>query len=101
MWRLSKPGMTTNDFVPNKVCVETTKESLEPGDLILNPSHHVAIFESWANSQKTAYWLLEEEGTAYGTVRRQTTYPYGSMTGFFPCKVKLACSEEPANLAQE
>jgi hypothetical protein len=38
---------------------------------------------------------MEEEGTAYGTVRRQQTYPYGSATGFFPCKVKIACAEEP------
>jgi hypothetical protein len=45
---------------------------------------------------------MEEEGTAYGTVRRQQTYPYGSATGFFACKVKLACSEEPEeNLQSE
>lgn len=93
-WRLSKPGLTTRDFVPNKVCVETTKDKLEAGDLILHPDHHVVVFHEWANAQKTIYWLMEEEGTAYGTVRRQTTYPYGSATGFFPCKVKNACSEE-------
>lgn len=87
--------MTTRDFIPNKICIETTKENLEKGDLILKPDQHVAIFDGWSNTQKTTYWLMEEEGTAYGTVRRQQTYPYGSATGFFPCKVKIACAEEP------
>jgi len=62
------------------------------GDLILKPGQHVAIFHEWANSQKTAYWLMEEEDSAHGTVRRQQTYPYGSGTGYFPCKVKIACA---------
>ncbi len=94
-WMLAKPGMTTHDFVGAKVCHQTTKENLQEGDFMLNPEHHVAIFLSWANSAKTEYWLMEEEGTAYGTVKRQTSFPYGSMSGFFPCKVELACSDNP------
>jgi len=43
-WKLAKPGITTGQFVPNKVCVQTTKDKLERGDLILAPNHHVAIF---------------------------------------------------------
>ena len=50
-WRLSKPGLTTRDFVPNKVCVNTTKENLEAGDLILSPDHQVVIFHDWAHAR--------------------------------------------------
>jgi hypothetical protein len=58
VWRLSKPGLTTGDFVPAKVCSQTTKDQLERGDLILNPSHHVAIFDGWVDGSKTTYWLM-------------------------------------------
>lgn len=43
-WRLSKPGLTTRDFVPQKICTETHKDNLLRGDLILAPDHHVVIF---------------------------------------------------------
>ncbi len=43
-WKLSKPGITTEQFIHNKVCVKTTKDNLERGDLILAPGNHVAIF---------------------------------------------------------
>lgn len=61
---------------------------------MLAPNHHVAIFDGWVDGAQTTYWLLEEEGTNYGTVRRQQKYPYGSATDFFPCKVLVACPGE-------
>ena len=91
MWRLPKPGYTTWEFEPNKVCAKTTKDRLEKGDFILAPHHHVGIFDGWVDSSKTHYWLIEEGGTKVGTVRRQQLYPYGNTTEYYPCKVLIAC----------
>jgi hypothetical protein len=38
------------------------------------------------------YWKKKELLTELSEDNK--TYPYGSLTGFFPCKVKLACAEE-------
>ena len=67
---------------------------------MLAPDHHVAIFDGWIDSGKTRYWLMEEEGSAYRTVRREQAYPYGSATDFFPCKVLIACGQQN-NLSED
>ena len=38
---------------------------------------------------------MEEYGTPNGTIKRKQSYPYGSATDFFPCKVSLACEDGP------
>jgi hypothetical protein len=55
-WQLARPGLTTGQFVPSKVCSQTTKANLKEGDLILAPNHHVVVFHEWVDSAKTTYW---------------------------------------------
>ncbi len=94
-WKLAKPGPSTGEFLGAKVCYKTSKEHLEPGDFMLAPNHHVTVFLHWTNAQNSSYMCMEEEGSPWGTVKREMTYPYGSQTDFFPCKVTSACSQYP------
>ncbi|MFF3429994.1 FG-GAP-like repeat-containing protein [Streptomyces sp. NPDC002602] len=62
------------------------KESLKPGDILLNPdpgaSGHVVIFNGWANAEHTRYDAYEQAGST-GAVHRQIPYPYFSGHGTF------------------
>ncbi len=54
-----------------------TKDALQTGDILLYAGDHVVLFDAWANSAHTSYWVYEET-PAYGAVHRQITYPYPS-----------------------
>ncbi|MFJ5552564.1 FG-GAP-like repeat-containing protein [Streptomyces sp. NPDC093225] len=62
------------------------KESLKPGDVLLNPdpgaSGHVVIFNGWANAEHTRYDAYEQAGSV-GAVHREIPYPYWSGHGTF------------------
>jgi hypothetical protein len=56
------------------------KDDLAAGDVLLladgTPlTRHVAIFESWTDGRRTAYWALEQLGGT-GTTHRVIGYPY-------------------------
>lgn len=64
------------------------KSDLRPGDVLLNytakgGAKHAIIFESWANSKKTAYIGLEQTGASGvdKAVRRKIPYPYFNRQG--------------------
>ncbi|MFJ1868743.1 FG-GAP-like repeat-containing protein [Streptomyces sp. NPDC088097] len=63
-----------------------SKESLKPGDILLNPESgangHVVIFNGWANADHTQYDAYEESGSV-GAVHREIPYPYFSGHGTF------------------
>ncbi|MEV7730368.1 FG-GAP-like repeat-containing protein [Streptomyces sp. NPDC087917] len=62
------------------------KESLKPGDVLLNPDSgadgHVVIFNGWTSSDHSTYDALEESGSS-GAVRHSIPYPYYSGHGTF------------------
>ncbi|MER5731821.1 VCBS repeat-containing protein [Streptomyces sp. NPDC002138] len=62
------------------------KESLKPGDILLNPdpgaSGHVVVFNGWANAEHTRYDAYEQAGST-GAVHREIPYPYFSGHGTF------------------
>ncbi|WP_053693097.1 FG-GAP-like repeat-containing protein [Streptomyces sp. WM6372] len=62
------------------------KDSLKPGDIMLNPdpgaSGHVVIFNGWANAEHTRYDAYEQAGSV-GAVHREIPYPYFSGHGTF------------------
>jgi cell wall-associated NlpC family hydrolase len=82
-WGLARPGIDTTRF-PN-ISTRISKASLKRGDILLNRSAgnngHVAIFQKWANSGKTAYVGYELSGS--GIHHRTITYPYFSGYGTF------------------
>ncbi|MFJ2740007.1 FG-GAP-like repeat-containing protein [Streptomyces sp. NPDC087440] len=63
-----------------------SKESLKPGDILLNPnsgaSGHVVIFNGWANAEHTKYDAYEQAGSV-GAVHRTVDYPYFAGHGTF------------------
>ncbi|WP_328964792.1 FG-GAP-like repeat-containing protein [Streptomyces virginiae] len=62
------------------------KESLKPGDVLLNPDSgaggHVVIFNGWTSSDHSTYDALEESGSS-GAVHHSIPYPYYSGHGTF------------------
>lgn len=57
-----------------------SKESLKPGDILLNPSAgasgHVAIFGGWADADHTKYEAYEESGGEPNGYAKHSTVPY-------------------------
>ena len=77
---LGAPGMTTAAL--GGVTFPISKEDLRPGDILLNPGAHVAIFAGWANSGHTRYIAYEQTGSV-GSVCRVVPYPYWGGYGNF------------------
>ena len=50
------------------------KGDLQSGDMLLNSSSHVLIFDQWVNAQQTEYWAYEM--TPPKAVYRRVPYPY-------------------------
>lgn len=66
-----------------KVTKRIGKDSLEPGDILLNAKggkggNHVVMFDGWVNKSRTTYWAIEQTGQngVRKTVRRKMPYPY-------------------------
>ncbi|MFG2999607.1 NlpC/P60 family protein [Streptomyces sp. NPDC048340] len=83
-WHLSSSsannwGETTGTLL--EFTSSIAKESLKPGDILLNPnpgaSGHVVIFNGWANAEHTRYDAYEQAGSV-GAVHREIPYPYWS-----------------------
>ncbi|MFE2548250.1 FG-GAP-like repeat-containing protein [Streptomyces sp. NPDC059355] len=77
-------GETTGSLM--NVTSSIAKESLKPGDILLNPDSgvngHVVIFNGWANADHTKYRAYEESGSV-GAVDRTVDYPYFAGHGTF------------------
>ncbi|MGW9825520.1 hypothetical protein ACUXNS_000504 [Brevibacterium pityocampae] len=70
------------------------KDDLQPGDILLKggpgtagAAGHVAIFNGWANAEKTAYYGIEQAGGT-GTVARVISYPYDNDASYVPYRKK-------------
>lgn len=83
-WGLAKPGATTNTMP--RLGHYITKSSLKRGDAVLNSNAgaigHVVLFDRWANSSHTKYWVYEESGSG-GAQHHVIPYPYYSGHGTF------------------
>lgn len=83
-WGLPKPGATTNTMP--KLGHYISKSSLKRGDAVLNSNAgaigHVVLFDKWANSSHTTYWVYEESGTG-GAQHHVIPYPYYPGHGTF------------------
>lgn len=100
-WQFPKPGIPSWDLIPKGYCRQVSKNELEKGDILVCPNEHELLFESWANSDRTSYYGIEESGGS-GSVRRPIPYPYFPNYNpgcYIPCKVVKACFEE--NLSVE
>lgn len=58
-WKLGR-GYTTSTLP--QVATPIKKEDLQPGDILLAPSHHVILFGGWANAAHTTYYAYQEPG---------------------------------------
>lgn len=68
---LPAPGPNSTDLAWGGYCRRIRPAQLRPGDLIINASgiattRQVAVFEKWANSAHTAYWVYQQR-RVYGT----------------------------------
>lgn len=81
-WVLPTPGRSTRDMA--QVAVPIRKEQLQPGDILLKPDSHVAIFAGWANPERTVWRSLEQSGSNGGAVSRLILYPFWGDTGYLP-----------------
>lgn len=66
------------------VSTKITQAELLPGDMVLKPGTHVAIFLRWADDARTSYWTLEEGSTATGSVSRIRSYDKDIAAGYAP-----------------
>lgn len=81
-WILPPPGRTTRDLA--QVSVPITKDELQPGDILLKPGSHVAIFAGWVNPERTRWRSLEQSNSQRGAVSREIVYPFWNETGYSP-----------------
>lgn len=81
-WGLPTPGRTTRDLAA--VSTTITREQLQPGDIMLRPGVHVAIFAGWHNAERTHWRSLEQSNSQRGAVSRVIPYPFWGDTGYIP-----------------
>ncbi|MYS87992.1 FG-GAP-like repeat-containing protein [Embleya scabrispora] len=91
-------GETTGTLV--NFTFSIAKESLKPGDVLLNPdpgaAGHVVIFNGWVNAEHTRYDAYEQAGSV-GAVHREVPYPYFSGHGTFsPRRYNKIVDDAPA-----
>jgi Putative peptidoglycan binding domain len=58
--------------------------ALRPGDAMLAPSHHTALFEGWANSAHSIMAVWEE--STYGKAALKTTWGRSYFSGYLPVR---------------
>jgi len=81
-WGLPGPGRTTREFAA--ISTTITREQLQPGDIMLKPGTHVAIFAGWTNPERTEWRSLEQSGSNERAVSRLIRYPFWNETGYTP-----------------
>ena len=83
-WGLPKPGAVTNTM--SRIGHYISKSSLRRGDAVLNASAgasgHVVLFDKWANTDHSRYWVYEESGSG-GAQHHVIPYPYYPGHGTF------------------
>lgn len=77
-WQL---GSSYNTRTLPNVSHPISKGDLTAGDILLNQTSHVVLFEKWANADHTQYWAYEE--TPNQAKHRIIPYPYWSGYGTF------------------
>lgn len=83
IWNLGSSYSTRS--LPN-VSHQIGKDELATGDVLLNTSDHVVMFEAWADDSHSSYWGYEEVGGGsgpYGAKHRVIPYPYWSGYGTY------------------
>jgi hypothetical protein len=89
-WELAKPGLYT--YTIQTVSHNITKEQLLPGDAMLCDSHHIVLFDGWADSAHTHFVAMEENSPAVGTIKRATPYPYWNADNcYHPIRYNNVC----------
>eukprot|EP00824_Muranothrix_gubernata_P000673 TRINITY_DN1077_c0_g1_i2.p1 TRINITY_DN1077_c0_g1~~TRINITY_DN1077_c0_g1_i2.p1 ORF type:complete len:476 (+),score=68.81 TRINITY_DN1077_c0_g1_i2:45-1430(+) len=90
-WKLDKPGRTTTSL--SSVAIAISKDELKPGDILLCPGSHVAIFGDWSDGAKTKWVCMHEAGTGKGTVMRSDVpYPWWKGNSCYkPYRFKDVC----------
>jgi hypothetical protein len=71
-------SLVTGDMVKPSFATPISKDQLQPGDILVNPTPndgHVVLFEKWNNAAHTQYTLYEQSGDG-GTHHRSAPYPY-------------------------
>ena len=58
--------------------------SLKPGDIVLRKGHHVQLFEKWANSAHTRFWIYEEGSTASDMNHYRVYVSTAKSNGYLP-----------------
>ncbi|CCH75331.1 putative hypothetical protein [Nostocoides australiense Ben110] len=70
---LARPGLST--YTLRRVGDFIKKPQLKRGDLLLDPTRHVVLFDKWADAEHTSYWGYEES-SSQGAVHRIIPFPY-------------------------
>ncbi|MBP2184375.1 hypothetical protein [Amycolatopsis magusensis] len=90
--RPADPNGGTNTVGLAAISTPIAKDDLRPGDALIDiegdsNTRHVALFESWANPERTRYWAYEQAGPTgnLGAEHRIIDYPYdGGSAQFKP-----------------
>ncbi|MDZ4179272.1 MAG: cell wall-binding repeat-containing protein [Coriobacteriia bacterium] len=85
-WSLPTPGRWTGNLA--EVCIPISKDQLQPGDMLLKPGSHAAIFAGWANPERTIWRSLEQSSSNSGAVSRLIPYPFWGDTGYSPYRYR-------------
>lgn len=86
-WQLtSSTGTEFSAYTGNlaQFATKITKDELKAGDILLNENatiydnRHVVIFHKWANTERTKYWVYEENGSPdyHKAIYHLIDYPY-------------------------
>lgn len=84
-WALTS-SHTTRDL--NKYGTAVGWGTLKPGDMLLRAGHHVQLFEKWADSKKTVFWIYEEGSTASDMNHYKVRVASSKANGYKPYKYK-------------
>ncbi|GIJ52121.1 hypothetical protein Val02_90070 [Virgisporangium aliadipatigenens] len=72
----------------HQVSTKIAWKNLKPGDMVLRKGKHVQLFEKWANSGKTSFWIYEEGSTASDMNHRKVSVSSAKNSGYVPYKYK-------------
>jgi len=84
-WALTS-SRTTRSL--HEVSTKIAWKNLKPGDMVLRKGKHVQLFEKWANSSKTQFWIYEEGSTASDMNHRKVKVSTAKNSGYVPYKYK-------------
>ncbi|WP_460338753.1 helix-turn-helix domain-containing protein [Actinoallomurus acanthiterrae] len=97
---LPAPGPNSTDLAWGGYARQIPSAKLLPGDLIINATgqastRQVAIFEKWANTAHTSYWVYQQR-RAYGTDHLVLRYALSATSPYRPYR-PLNINEQPTD----